>query len=324
MQNNKNITKHLNKKIVIGLCTFHRNHSLDSALESLSRINLPEDVNVEFILVDNDKNGGAQKVFQYYQDILPFKSHYFIEYHQGVVHARNRVIEEALKLEATEIASFDDDEILSPQWLTALWNFYKKSFCAGVGGPMYRLLPPDTNQILLRFWKNFQRYNTGDSLAIISTNNCLFSTDLVHPNKMNLRFDEFFNQIGGEDAKFAIDAIRCGARFGFVQEAISIERFSKQRATFRYLLKRQFGSGSLLPLILRRLYQKKYLSYLLPNIIKLVAHIVFIPFSILFGRYQFWNNLVKLSKAAGTIIGCFGKSYKHYTLKNILLENLES
>lgn len=309
-----------NKKIVVGVCTFHRNQLLDGTLESLSRMNLPEDATVELVVVDNDENGGARTIFEDYQGIFPFESHYVIEPHQGIVHARNRVIEEALKLNATEIAYVDDDEIVSQQWLTALWEFYTNSFHTGACGPMYRLLPPGTDEVLLKFWPNFRERERGDE-CMLSTNNCLFSTNVVRPDKMNMRFDEFFNQIGGEDGAFALVAMRKGAHFAYVPEAITIERFTKKRATFKYLLKRHFGSGSLVPLLFSKILGiNAYRRFLLPAILKLVWRAFLAPFSILFGRFQFWNNLTKLSTAAGQIIGCFGKSYKHYTTKNILAE----
>jgi len=96
--------KSSSNKIVIGLCTYYRNELLDGALESLSRIDLPTDVEVECVLVDNDPEGGARPVFEYYADAFPFKAHYFVEQKQGLVCARNRVLDEALKLGATEIA----------------------------------------------------------------------------------------------------------------------------------------------------------------------------------------------------------------------------
>lgn len=244
-----------NRKIVIGICTFHRNHFLDGTLESLSRMDLPEDATVELVLVDNDKDGGARELFEDYREILPFSSHYVIEPRQGIAYARNRILDEALGLNATEIAMVDDDEIVSQQWLTALWDFYKDSFFAGVSGPMYRLLPPGTDETLLRFWKNYQPYAPGQE-RVLYCNNCLFSTNIVRPDKMNIRFDTFFNQIGGEDAMFTISAALKGAKFVHVAEAITIERFPESRATFSYMIKRHLGSGGVLPLIRKRALKK--------------------------------------------------------------------
>jgi succinoglycan biosynthesis protein ExoM len=246
-------------KIIIGLCTYHRNELLDGALESLSRIDLPPGVEVEFVLVDNDADGGAMPVFESYVDAFPFKSHYVIEPNQGLVCARNRVIEEALKLEATEIAFFDDDEIVESNWLTALWNGYLKNSASGVGGSVYRLLPLKHDPLLEKFWSGDGSFCLKDDAKglnmkfLISTNNCLFSTHLVRPDGFNLRFDPFFNQIGGEDGKFALDALKRGAMFFKVMNAITIERFPEERATFRYLVKRHFGKGNLLLLLVHRI-----------------------------------------------------------------------
>ncbi|MDR3274173.1 MAG: glycosyltransferase family 2 protein [Puniceicoccales bacterium] len=298
-------------KIVIGLCTYYRNELLDGALESLSRIDLPADVGVEFVLVDNDPDGGARPVFEYYADAFPFKAHYFVEPNQGLVCARNRVLEEALKLGATEIAFFDDDEIIVSKWLTALWDIYSRSFVSGVGGPVYRLLPVKHDVLLEKFWQNLPRYTSVDAY-LISTNNCLFSTHLVSQDGFALRFDPFFNQIGGEDGRFALEAFTRGAAFNFTPEAIAVERFTEQRATFSYLLKRHFGGGSLIPLLMRSFGKAPHWKYALPSMFSCMWRMVFIPVSIGFGRFQFWKNLVRLVAAAGTFVGCFGYSYRHY------------
>lgn len=315
---NKHVTN-CSSKIVIGLCTFHRNDLLDGALESLSRIDLPSDVNIEFVLVDNDEKGNAKPIFDGYQNILPFKSYYFIESRQGIVYARNRVLEEALKLDATEIAFFDDDEIVSQEWLISLWNFYKKSSFIGVGGPVYRLFPSNTDKVLLKFWPNTTKHKT-KSKFLIATGNCLFSTNLIRADGLNLRYDEFFNQIGGEDGKFAMDALQTGGTFAFVKEAIAIERFTKERATFRYLFKRHFGGANLVPLILRKFNSKKYLTFIAPNIFSCIWRIIFIPFFIFGGKFHFLNNLLKITQSIGTLAGFCGYSYKYYKPYNKRLD----
>ncbi|MDR2721161.1 MAG: glycosyltransferase [Puniceicoccales bacterium] len=302
-------------KIVIGLCTYHRNELLGGALESLSRIDLPSDVAIEFVLVDNDPTGGAKPVFKAYLDDFSFKSYYFIEPNQGLVYARNRVLEEAIKLNATEIAFFDDDEIVAENWLTALWNAYLKSPFGGVGGPAYRLLPPDHDVLLEKFWKNSSNCRARKDKYLISTNNCLFSANLVAKNGLNLRFDPFFNQIGGEDAKFALEACFGGAQFSFVKEAVVVERFPKERATFPYLLKRHFGSGSLPPLIIRRLGIAGQKKRILTSVLSCVWRTAFIPLSLCLGKFQFWKNLLWLMNAVGCLTGCFGYSYRYYKPK---------
>jgi succinoglycan biosynthesis protein ExoM len=301
-------------KIAIGLCTYHRNELLGGALESLSRINLPPEVAVEFILVDNDPAGGARQVFEAHADDFSFKSHYFIEPNQGLVCARNRVLEEALGIGATEIAFFDDDEVVVENWLMALWDVYSKSFVSGVGGPVYRLLPIGHSALLEKFWPNFINHEM--EMCQISMGNCLFSANLVSKDGFNLRFDPFFNQIGGEDGRFSLEAFTMGATFDFAKEAIAVERFTEERATFSYLLKRHFGSGSFGPLMMRRFGTAGYIKrYLLPNVLSCVCRTLFIPFSPCFGKFQFWKNLVKLMDAAGVVVGCFGYKYKYYTTK---------
>ncbi|MDR0715770.1 MAG: glycosyltransferase family 2 protein [Puniceicoccales bacterium] len=292
-------------KIVIGLCTYHRNELLDGALESLSRIELPSEVGVEFVLVDNDGDGGARPIFEYYVDEFPFKSYYFVEPNQGLVCARNRVLDEALKLGATEIAFFDDDEIVTPDWLKALWNVYSKSSIFGCGGQVYRLLPIKHDPLLEKFWPNCAQEK------LMSTNNCLFSADLVRPDGFALRFDPSLNQVGGEDSKLVLEALERGAIFGFVKDAVAVERFTEQRATFSYLLKRFFGCGGFALTVIPKM-GKSRVCYVLKSIFSCLWRTAFIPISLCCGRFQFWKNLTKLTKSLGTVAACFGFIYKYY------------
>ncbi|MDR1255685.1 MAG: glycosyltransferase family 2 protein [Puniceicoccales bacterium] len=304
-------------KIVVGLCTYHRNELLDGALESASRLELPPNVEVEFILVDNDPNGGAKPTFDYYADIFPFKSHYFIEPNQGLVYVRNRVLDEAIKLGATEIAFFDDDEIVASNWLRAYWEVYSKTFTSGCGGSVYRLLPLNHDPILEKFWGgSFSLYEDGENCLFL-THNCFFSADIVKPDGLGLRFDPFFNQIGGEDAKFVLEAASHGLIFNFVKEAIVIERFPEKRATFSYLLKRHFDGGGLIPLAMRRL-GRFHIRGCVRSIFCCLLRTVLIPVSLCFGRFQFWKNLVLLSAALGEVLTTFGYSHKYYKPSNYI------
>jgi hypothetical protein len=74
-------------------------------LESTCRIDLPPEVEIEFVLLDNDPAGVAREVFEAYANAFPFQSHYFVESNQRLVCTHHCVVEDALSLGATEVAS---------------------------------------------------------------------------------------------------------------------------------------------------------------------------------------------------------------------------
>jgi GT2 family glycosyltransferase len=124
---------------------------LKEAIDSLTQINIPKTREAEFVLVDKNENTGAKYIFDAYLSDMPFKCHYFVETSRGLSYVRNRVIEEALNLNASAIAMFDDDEIVAKEWLVELYAALKRSKSNGVGSTVYRLLPAGSTNIIKKF-----------------------------------------------------------------------------------------------------------------------------------------------------------------------------
>ncbi|MDR1596020.1 MAG: glycosyltransferase [Puniceicoccales bacterium] len=297
-------------KIVVGLCTFNRYEQLKEALDSLSRVQLPEKVKVEFVLVDNDENGGAKYIFDANVPDMPFECHYFIEKNRGLCNARNRVLEEAINLGATEIAMFDDDEIVTEEWLVELYKAIKNSKYHGVCGTVYRLLPMESSDLVKRFWET-KKFEKERSLPMIGTNNCIFSVDLVKPDGMNIRFDNEFNFSGREDLVFSFDAQVKGAKFMSAKEAIVIEKFSKNRSTIRYLLRRWFAGG-LSDVAVARRYKFQMTRRTIVEIFTIPLRLLsFIPI-MLFNHVNGMQTILRVASSIGWLCGLFGKRANYY------------
>ncbi|MDR1401650.1 MAG: glycosyltransferase [Puniceicoccales bacterium] len=298
-------------KIVIGLCTFNRHGPLKEALDSLSRISLPPGVDVEFVLIDNDANGGAKYIFDAYVPEIPFLSHYFVEKNRGLANVRNRVLQEALALNATEIAMFDDDEIVSDTWLVELHKAFKQADADGAYGTVYRALPLHSPKILKKFWQGRKRL-AENSIHMLGTNNCLFSVDLVRPGGKNIRFNEMFNFSGREDVVFFFDAQLKGATFCRAPEAIVIEKFSEERSTFKYLFRRWFEAG-LSDVALVKYYKFGGITRTLKEVFFTIPFgFLIMPFSILCGFHRFLRIALGITSSFGWLCGLFGKTANYY------------
>jgi glycosyltransferase involved in cell wall biosynthesis len=300
-------------KIVVGLCTFNRNEQLREALDSLANIELPAGVTVEFVLVDNDKDGGARHVFDDYERHMPFPCHYFVEPNRGLTHVRNRVLEEALKLNPTAIATFDDDEIVDPRWLVEMYNTYVESDADGVSGVVYRLLPNDASELVRSCWAS-KVWHVPTVFNAILTNNCLFSARLVDEDGLNLRYDPTFNFSGGEDVDFALSALLNGATFAHCPSGIAMEKFPRGRCTLGYLLKRWYHGGMCHVSIARRHgfgMVKHTIANVCTALVGPAVTLSLLPFS----KKKAANALFKTSRAIGWLCGIFGKKctyYHHY------------
>ena len=61
------------KKILISVCTYLRPNMLERALNCIIELKMPEDILVEILIVDNDKNLSAKNIVEKFKDISPYK-----------------------------------------------------------------------------------------------------------------------------------------------------------------------------------------------------------------------------------------------------------
>src|SRR5262249_38489257 len=107
--------------LLVGVCTFMRPNMLSKFLRACARLKPVPPLQFELLIVDNDAAGSARATVEAARDSLTFPVHYVIEEERGIARARNRVLTEALRLNADYLAFVDDDEIMQPGWLDALF-----------------------------------------------------------------------------------------------------------------------------------------------------------------------------------------------------------
>ncbi len=121
--------------VTVVLCTYNRCKSLAKTLKSLAALELPDSVEWEVLVVDNNSKDQTQSVVEEYCRRYPERFRYFFEMRQGLSNARNAGIRQA----RGEIVAFtDDDVIVEPTWLGRLVASLHDTRWAGSGG---RILP---------------------------------------------------------------------------------------------------------------------------------------------------------------------------------------
>ena len=122
-------------KITAILCTYNRCDSLARALDSLAASILPEDIEWEVLLVDNNSTDRTREVVEMFRSRHPGRFRYFFEPRQGKSFALNSGIREA---RGNILAFVDDDVTVEPTWLHSLTSPLHDGEWAGAGG---RILP---------------------------------------------------------------------------------------------------------------------------------------------------------------------------------------
>lgn len=231
-----------NPLIVIGLATYLRPQYLSEALASLVQLKTPPGYNLHLVVVDNDENGSAEKTVASFREKILFPLTYIVESRRGIPQVRNRVIEEAVKLNASKIALFDDDARVTPDWLIQ----FLKTEADVVEGVTYFELPQNSKiSPLIRYYytkMKIKELNTGDSRKTAATTNVFFDGKLV--KDWGLRFDETFATSGGEDVHFFSQAYKKGATIKYSHLANIYEKVPVTRANIPWLLRRWFRLGT--------------------------------------------------------------------------------
>lgn len=125
-------------KITVILCTYNRCKTLATALDSIAAQTLPESVEWEVLVVDNNSCDQTRDVVEESCRRYPGRFRYLFEPHQGLSYARNAGVREA---RGDVLAFMDDDVTVEPRWLESLTAPLRSREWAGSGG---RTVPAET------------------------------------------------------------------------------------------------------------------------------------------------------------------------------------
>jgi len=127
-------------KIALLICTYNRDKYLPEALQSIKQQTLNKNLFEAVIIDNNSTDNTAAIASKFITDNPSLNTKYFFEKNKGLSFARNRGLQEA---DAEILCYVDDDAILSPDYLTQMFDFFQKNSAAvGAGG---RVIPKYEN-----------------------------------------------------------------------------------------------------------------------------------------------------------------------------------
>lgn len=215
-------------KWLVGIPTYKRPASLEKTLDSLAT--QYEAPRFDVCIVDNDPAQSAKGIAEGFLGGLAIT--YLTEPRPGVVHVRNRLLQQASTYKS--LAFLDDDEIAGPMWLFELskaMDAYPGSIISGRVD--YELETTQRNPELALL--TFKRPNRepGDLLLTTGTGNSAIPIQLLPPNGRALRFDPRYAMIGGEDTHYYAELSKLGVQIrswpaAAVQEIVPQDRTSRE------------------------------------------------------------------------------------------------
>src|SRR5579863_1127417 len=129
--------------ITVILCTYNRCQSLARALDSVAVSVVPEAIEWEVLVVDNNSNDQTETVVKDFSHRFPGRFRYLFERQQGKSYALNSGVGEA---RGDILAFVDDDVTVEPEWLQNLTSALLDSQLSGCGGrilPQRGFVPPN-------------------------------------------------------------------------------------------------------------------------------------------------------------------------------------
>ncbi len=125
--------------VTVILCTYNRSQILPKTLESVAASKLPESVEWEVLVVDNNSSDQTRDVVQDFCRRYPGRFRYAFELQPGKSFALNTGIREA---RGDVLAFLDDDVTVEPTWLQNLTAGLNGDEWAGAGGRIVLQWPP--------------------------------------------------------------------------------------------------------------------------------------------------------------------------------------
>jgi len=217
-------------KIAIAVCTRERPTMLKRQLEAAASLKLPDEIELDVVVVENGPNPSSSEM------VVAFQKNLSIGYHTeprvGLVFARNHAVEQALKTGAEWIGFFDDDEVVDTNWVVAMIDAMATfPEARAFAGPVDRINPETATKWYPAHKKPVGK--TGIPVWRVATGNILFHRHIYAGDGLSMRFDERFNLTGGEDTHLFLRMRQRGANILWVPDAICTEFVSPERATLR-------------------------------------------------------------------------------------------
>lgn len=286
-----------NKKILIAVPTYKRNKRLKVLFDLL------KNSKTKISVFDNSENQEAKKIVQNY-------SHEYIHVNKkGLSHVRNSILEHGINNNFDYIYMFDDDEIAYTENIEKMLKYAIETEADIVCGPVKQIIENrENNDIDLNAFRT-KRRPTNTKMTHCATNNILIKVSSIE----NLRFNNKYNQTGGEDTDFTSRMTKKGKIILWNDETPVYEIVDKKRLNKKWLFNRARQIGFCTSSI--NVMDKSKPYFIVNSIVRLVYAFFLFLLSFLNPQrnitmktesYKFFGNSI------GIIEGVFGIRKKNY------------
>jgi succinoglycan biosynthesis protein ExoM len=220
----------------ICICTYRRSF-LAETLASIAALEHGGHA-IRVIIADNDAAPSAQELVDAMRDKVPFPIIYVHAPASNICIARNACLDHA---DADFVAFVDDDEVVTPGWITALVDTAEASGAAAVLGPVRAIYGADAPRWMIDGdFHSTRPVFVGGTIRTGYTCNVLIRWTVPYKG---LRFDLALGKSGGEDTAFFYQLTALGGTIAYAEDARVEEPVPSDRASMDWLVRRRLRFG---------------------------------------------------------------------------------
>jgi glycosyltransferase involved in cell wall biosynthesis len=230
-------------KVTVILCTHNRYASLAKALESVAVSVLPNSIEWEVLVVNNNSKDQTPAVVEDFCKRYPGRFRCLFESTPGKSHALNSGIRDA---RGDILVFMDDDVVVEPTWLENLTNALRDGEWAGAGGrilPVWNCSPPT--------WLPLEEQGALAPLVMFDLGSEAgplaeppFGTNMAFPKRVFEKYGSFRTDLGprpgseirGEDTEFGRRLLTAGERLRYEPFAVVHHQVAENRLQKQYFL----------------------------------------------------------------------------------------
>lgn len=236
--------------VTVIVCTFNRCCTLADTLASITDSEMPESIDWEVLVVDNDSTDETRQVVEDFCRRYPQRFRYLLESRHGKSHALNTAVTSA---SGQVLVFVDDDVLVQRQWLYNLTAGLYRGEWAGSGGrvlPFEGFVPP--------YWLSprnlgalYGHFDLGDQPGELTC--APYGTNMAFRRAMFEKYGSFRTDLGpsrnsdvprkNEDTEFGRRLIKAGERLRYEPMAVVYHPVLVERLTKRYFCDWWFDFG---------------------------------------------------------------------------------
>lgn len=239
-------------KITVVLCTYNRCRSLAKALESVAASELPDAVEWEVLVVDNNSIDQTREVIEDFCRKYPGHFRYLFEPQQGKSHALNAGIREA----RGDILVFTDDDVtVEKSWLRNLTSGLHDGKWAAAGGRILaaeKFVPPRWLAAEGPFSMTgvvFAHFDLGDQAGELDRPP--YGANMAFRREVFRKYGLFRldlgpspgNEIRNDDTEFGLRLMSAGERFRYEPSAVVFHELPLNRLKQEFFLSWWYSYG---------------------------------------------------------------------------------